>query len=211
MSMKLTTLAIALFFVVTLTGCGRAKVTETVYGAHGAPQGAVQQVIVFDLKMPIHTGREGRQVVELVAETMVAELKASGLSARRAAGEPYDGDRIEIHGEFLQVDKGSTVGRTVVGFGFGSSKVRTKASVGRRGDDDEYHVVALFDTETTGSKMPGLIVPVAGGSKVGVAVGGATKAASELSGPVATDAKRTGKALAEWTVGVLRRKGWMPS
>jgi hypothetical protein len=199
-----------LLVCVCLVGCGRAKVTETVYGAHGAPQGPVEQVIVYDFQLPGWTGSEGRQVLNLVADTMVAELQSSGLAARRAAGEPYDGDRIEIRGEFVQVDKGSTVGRTVVGFGFGSSKVRSKVTVGRRGDDDKYHMVAVFDTETTGSKMPGLVVPAAAGSRVGLAVGGGTKAVSELSGPVATDAKRTGTAVAQWTAGVLRRKGWMP-
>lgn len=152
----------------------------------------------------------GRRLGALVAVRLIEELNDRGIPAI-AAGTgpiPHPGDAV-VRGVFVSVDEGSRIKRVLVGFGSGSAELKTLA--------EAYVVTAdglvplgSAEIETHGGKMPGVLVPLAMTSPVGLAANSATKVVRE-SGAESLEgaAKRTAKEIARVMVAGYKRRGWM--
>jgi hypothetical protein len=158
----------------------------------------------------------GRQLGEAIAKELVAEIQKMGLPAVRAVDDPtpVPGD-LEIRGYFVSIDEGSAMKRIVVGFGSGSASLKTMV--------EGYLVTAQGlrrlgggEVETGGAgKTPGVVVPlaitIATANPIGLVVGGAAKAAGEISGSTTIEGsgKRTAKEIADALKPKFQEQGWI--
>ncbi len=155
----------------------------------------------------------GREVANALAEAIVAELRERGIQSEHAARSlkpPLNA--LLLKGEFLSVDEGDSVARLSVGFGAGKSEVRVRGHVFQQ---TEYgaKLLSVGEAEASGSKMPGMLVPVGLGATLGRAatsavVSGAMGGLRELKGPLGADVKRMGEEIAERTKQLYKRRGW---
>ncbi len=156
----------------------------------------------------------GRRLGARISARLVEELNENGIAATAAATGPvpHPGDAV-IRGEFVTIDKGSRTKRMLIGFGAGAARLETLV---------EGYVVTTgglvplgsAQIETTGGKMPGMLVPIGAGAAVGnvatsAAVSGAGNVLQEL-GPEGLDAaaKRTAKEIAKVIVKAYKERGW---
>ena len=156
----------------------------------------------------------GRRLGALVSAHLIEELNENGIPA--IAGEngpvPFPGDAV-IRGEFVSIDEGSRTKRMLIGFGAGAAELKTLV---------EGYVVTVSrlvplgsaQVETSGGKMPGMLVPIGAGSAMGraatsAAVSGTSNVLQEL-GPEGLDdaAKRTAEEIAELIVKAYEDRGW---
>ncbi len=151
-----------------------------------------------------------RQLGAQVAARLIEELNKRDILANvTGAGlYPRTGDAV-VHGKFVLVDEGSRIQRVLLGFGAGTAVLKTLAEV--------YVVVSgglvplsSVETETNGSRMPGMLVSLGVGTAMSIASGVASKVYSE-TGAESIDgaAKRTAKEIAELMVSGYQRRGWM--
>lgn len=156
----------------------------------------------------------GRRLGTLVAARLIEELNEEGIAATAAATGPVPlpGDAV-IRGEFVSIDEGSRMKRMLIGFGAGSAELNTLV---------EGYLVAAgglvplgsAEIETSGGRMPGMMIPMAGGAARGATaasavVSGTSNTLQEL-GPEGLDgaAKRTAKEIAKVVVEAYEERGW---
>jgi hypothetical protein len=145
---------------------------------------------------------------------IVEQLRKEGIDAQRAR----DGDVPPLHaillkGQFITIDKGSRFKRMVIGFGAGSSELRVRGQayqVTERG----LRRIAEAEAKATGSKMPGMAIPVAGGAAMGSAatsavISGGMNIAKEAGGAMNPDVKRIAAEIAERAKAFYVRQGWL--
>jgi hypothetical protein len=114
----------------------------------------------------------GRQLGALIAEDLVAEIQAMGLSAVQAApgSSPQVGDAV-IRGYLVSLESGGTVKRVVIGFGYGASELDTVVE-GYSMTPQGLRSLGSGTISASGAKTPGLVVPaamaVATGSPIGL-------------------------------------------
>ncbi len=157
----------------------------------------------------------GRRLGALVSARLVEELNENGIAAIAAATGPVPlpGDAV-IRGEFVTIDKGSRTKRMLIGFGAGSAGLETLVEgyvVTTRG------LVPLGSAqlETSGGKMPGMLVPMGAGAAAGnvarsVAISGASNILQEGgSESLEGAAKRTAKEIAKVIVKAYKERGWL--
>ncbi len=157
----------------------------------------------------------GRSLGAKVSARLVEELNKNGIAATAAATGPvpHPGDAV-IRGEFVTIDKGNRTKRMLIGFGAGAAGLETLV---------EGYVVTTAglvplgsaQIETSGGKMPGMLVPIGAGAAMGtvatsVAISGTANVLQEL-GPEGLDgaAKRTAKEIAKVIVKAYEERGWM--
>ncbi len=121
-----------------------------------------------------------------------------------------------IMGEFISIDKGSRAKRMLIGFGAGAGELQTHV-VGYQFTDQGLNRLGDAVIETSGGKMPGMLVPVAGGAAAGqvgwsVIIAGSMNVAQEL-GPESLNAaaKRTAKEIIRILSHVFAEQGWIPA
>jgi hypothetical protein len=158
--------------------------------------------------------KEGKKVQQELSLALVEKLRKKGIQAQRA----YPVTAPPLHalmakGQFLSVNEGDMMGRTVLGFGAGSSQVRVQVQL--------YQMTASGPrrlregvAKATGSKKPGMAVPVAGGAAAGSAatsavISGGLSATSEIRAKVRPDINRLAELLSERAVEFYHRHGWM--
>jgi hypothetical protein len=158
--------------------------------------------------------KEGRKVQQELSLALVETLRNKGIRAQRA----YPEMTVPLHalmakGQFLSVNEGDMMGRTVLGFGAGSSEVRVQVQL--------YQMTAFGPrrlsegvAKATGSKKPGMAVPVAGGAAMGTAatsavIRGGLSATSEVRAKIRPDIDRLAEVLSEKAVEFYHRHGWM--
>jgi hypothetical protein len=157
----------------------------------------------------------GRQLGAHVAQELVADIRAMGLPAVQAAGQPAPrvGD-IVIMGYFESVDPGSMAKRVALGFGSGAADLKT-AVEGYLMTDTGLRRLGSGDVDSGGGKGPGvaapLVVAAATGNPIGLIVSSAVKAEGELSGRSTIEgaAKRTADEIAAQLRGAFQRQGWI--
>lgn len=158
----------------------------------------------------------GRKLGESVARNLVAEIQKMGLPAVRAAEVPNPavGD-IVIRGYFVTVDTGSAVERVALGFGAGDASLSTVVE-GYLMTDTGLRRLGEGEVKDGGAgKGPGMIVPlavtIATANPIGLAVGGAVKAAGELSGhdTIEGSGKRTAELIAKELKIRFQQQGWI--
>lgn len=158
---------------------------------------------------------KGRELGAKVAEALVEKIAEMGLPGVRAADQPAprEGDLVLI-GAFTTLDEGSTLKRVVIGFGSGAPEVKTHVA-GYRMTNGSLRKLGSGDTDSKAEKTPGAVVPaivtIATANPIGLAVGGAVKAAGELSGHSTIDgaAERTAKKIADVLEEKFKEQGWI--
>jgi hypothetical protein len=156
-----------------------------------------------------------RQLGALVASELVAEIKEMGLAASLAtSGTNPKVNDLMLTGYFESVDAGSATGRVLLGFGSGSSELRTvvegyeMSTLGPR-------LLGSGTVESSGNKTPGLIAPLvvlaATANPIGLAVAGTIKVTGEVSGgsKIEGAAKRTASEIADVLRTKFRERGWI--
>jgi hypothetical protein len=157
----------------------------------------------------------GRQLGQVVARELVAEIKKMGLPAVRAEDQPTRGPGdIVIRGYFTSIDKGSTLERVVIGFGAGSAELKTYVE-GFEVTTQGLRRLGSGDLDSGGAKGPGLVVPMvvtlATANPIGLVVGGAVKVAGEVSGHdrIEGAGKRTAEEIAKQLRPRFEEQGWI--
>jgi hypothetical protein len=155
-----------------------------------------------------------RETATAFSAALVGQLQKEGINAQRAT----DADVPPLHaivvkGQFITIDKGSRFKRMVIGFGAGSSELRARVQVYQATQRGLRRIVDA-EAEATGSKMPGMAVPVAGGAAMGsiatsAVISGGMNIAKETSGAINPDAKRMAEKIAERAKAFYVRQGWL--
>ncbi len=159
----------------------------------------------------------GRQLGDKLADELVKEILALGMPAEHAnTSRPPGIGNLLIIGEFISIDEGSRAKRMLIGFGAGAGELQTHV-VGYQFTDQGLRRLGDAVIETSGGRMPGMLVPVAGGAVAGqagrsVIIAGSMNVAQEL-GPESMNAavKRTAKEIIRILSRVFAEHGWIPS
>jgi len=129
---------------------------------------------------------EGRQLGALIAQELVADINAMGLSAAQAGpgSSPQVGDGV-IRGYLVSVQSGSAVQRFVIGFGAGTSEMDTVVE-GYAVTPQGWRKLGSGTLTSSGNKTPGMVVPaavaIATANPIGLIVVGGAKLYGESSG-----------------------------
>jgi hypothetical protein len=157
---------------------------------------------------------QARQVADSLASQLVAKLGERGINAARANNDTTPPvNAILLKGQFVSIEKGSRVKRMVIGFGAGSSELRVQGQVYQA---TEYGLRRIVQAEAkaSGSKTPGMAVPVAGGAAAGTAatsavISGGMNVTKEVRGGLDADAGRLADEIAERAEAFYKRRGWL--
>ena len=158
--------------------------------------------------------QSARATANAFSVALVDQLRKEGINAQRA----NDGDVPPVHaivlkGQFVAIDEGSRFKRIVIGFGAGSSEIRARVQVYQATERGLRRIVAA-EAKATGSKTPGMAIPVAGGAAMGSAatsavISGGMNIARETKGAMNPDAERMAKKIAERAKAFYVRQGWL--
>jgi hypothetical protein len=157
----------------------------------------------------------GRQLGAEVAKALVAEIQAMGLPAVLAAGQPGPqlGDLV-LMGYFEAVDPGNVASRVMIGFGDGTTHLRT-AVEGYLMTDTGLKRLATGEVDSDGDRTPGLALPiataVATGNPIGLIVSSAIKVEGEATGRTTIEgaAKRTAQLIGQRLQAAFQRQRWI--
>ncbi len=157
----------------------------------------------------------GRRLSDILAKELVRQIRELGMSAKRAgAGEAPRENDLLIRGQFVSMEEGSRTKRMLIGFGAGKSHLQTLVQGYQMGADGPRRLGEL-EIEAAGGKMPGMLVPVAGGAAGGraatsAAVSGGMNVAQERGAETIEDgARRTAEQLAAILSRAFARQGWI--
>ncbi len=153
-------------FAVTEAEVTEGPIKKMLGKARGVPRGEEERKI-------------GRQVANVLAEELVRGLHDLGFVVeRRPRGTPVGSHQLLIDGAFLDIDEGNRLGRLVIGFGMGASRVDTEVHIyyGPRGRD-----LLDFRTHSDSGSLPGAAATMGAGAAVtgGVTAGMAAVTAAE--------------------------------
>jgi hypothetical protein len=157
----------------------------------------------------------GRMLGEKVAEALVKEILNMGMPAERAkTGPPPSAGNLLIKGEFVTIDEGDRMKRMLIGFGAGAAELKSLVEIYQVTADGS-RFLASGEVATKGGRMPGMLVPVAGGvaaKRAGQAalISGTANVAKEL-GPESLGgaAQRTAQEIAKELSEAFWKQGWI--
>lgn len=225
-----------MFALVVVAGCASTKVTEQTPMANEAIA-RPNQIWVYDFvaspsEVPADSSigdrfntpskpltakqiATGRELGGLIAEKLVADIQAMGLSAVRAGpgSSPQVGDGV-IRGYLVSVEGGSAVKRFVIGFGSGTSELDTVVE-GYQMTPQGLRKLGSGTLSSSGGKTPGTVMPaavaIATGSPVGLIVVGGAKIYGEASGRNTLEgrAKATADEIADQLRIRFQDRGWI--
>ena len=161
---------------------------------------------------------EGRQLGALIAQELVADINAMGLSAVQAGpgSSPQVGDGV-IRGYLVSVQGGGTgsaVKRFVIGFGAGTSEMDTVVE-GYAVTPQGWRKLGSGTLSSSGNKTPGMVVPaavaIATANPIGLIVVGGAKIYGETSGRSGLEgrAKSTADEIAAQLRIRFQDRGWI--
>jgi len=104
---------------------------------------------------PADSATRARELVDLMATSLVGNLRKAGLGAQRLRpAEPWPASGWLVRGIFTQVDEGNRLRRAVVGFGAGQTRMQVAAAVDdlARGAPNKFYDLK---TSAESGKMPG--------------------------------------------------------
>ncbi len=229
MTLSLTVLAATLAF-----GCAKARI-NTIQAAPTGPMVKPPVLLVYDFAATpedaltdsfgvyskIGVGKAESKEIHLahatavsLSEQLVAKLQKRGIAAERA----FDDRAPPLHafvvrGQFLEVDEGSRFKRMVIGFGSGSSKLVARVQV-YQAEDWGLRRIAEAEATASGSKAPGMAVPLGVGATVGAAatsaaISGGLTVSREVRGGMRADAGRMAEQIAKRAEAYYRSRGWL--
>jgi hypothetical protein len=158
----------------------------------------------------------GHQLGAEVATRLAEKIAEMGLPGLRAADQPQPrpGDLV-LMGYFLTVDKGSAMKRVLIGFGSGTAELSTFVEGYQMTPGGLRRLGSGEVTSGTKGGSPSVLVPIAvtiaTANPIGLAVGGAVKGVSELSGrnKIQASAQRTADLIAEELRPKFEEQGWI--
>jgi Domain of unknown function (DUF4410) len=158
---------------------------------------------------------EGRQLGALIAQQLVVDINAMGLSAVQAGSgsTPQVGDGV-IRGYLVSVQGGSAVQRFVIGFGAGTSEMDTVVE-GYAVTPQGWRKLGSGTLTSSGNKTPGMVVPaavaIATANPIGLIVVGGAKLYGETSGRSGLEgrAKSTADEIAVQLKIRFQDRGWI--
>ncbi len=163
---------------------------------------------------PAERSELGVAVSQGLAQALVEELGKRGIAAQRADGRTSPPlHALLLKGRFLTVNEGDQSKRMVVGFGAGASELRVDVQVYQ---ETEFGARRISEGEAkaSGSKMPGMAVPVGAGAAAGraatsAAISGAMSVTREIRGGMSADTKRLAEKIADRAEAFYERQGWL--
>jgi len=232
-------IVLCLLSLVVVAGCASTNVTQqTPMSSPGLPRPNriwVYNFVANPADMPANSSiggqvgtpstpptaaevEEGRQLGALIAQELVADINAMGLSAVQAGpgSSPQVGDGV-IRGYLVSVQGGGTgsmVQRFVIGFGAGTSEMDTVVE-GYAVTPQGWRKLGSGTLSSSGNKTPGMVVPaavaIATANPIGLIVVGGAKIYGETSGRSGLEGRA--KATADEIAGQLRirfqDRGWI--
>ena len=213
-------IVLCLLSLVVVAGCASTNVTQqTPMSSPGLPRPNriwVYNFVANPADMPANSSiggqvgtpstpptaaevEEGRQLGALIAQELVADINAMGLSAVQAGPEssPQVGDGV-IRGYLVSVQGGGTgsmVQRFVIGFGAGTSEMDTVVE-GYAVTPQGWRKLGSGTLSSSGNKTPGMVVPaavaIATANPIGLIVVGGAKIYGETSGTERTRGQSEG-------------------
>jgi hypothetical protein len=157
----------------------------------------------------------GRKLGDQVAKGVVKEIRAMGLPAEEGdRTTPLQPGDYALVGYFESVDEGSAVERVALGFGAGSASMKTRVE-GYQMTATGPRQLGSGEVDSGGGKGPGLAVPLAvtlaTANPIGLVVGGAVKAGTELSGRDTIEgvSQRTAEEIGTQLRAAFERQGWL--
>lgn len=158
----------------------------------------------------------GHKVARIISDSLVTEINAMGLPARRAWGAPSSWERaLVVEGQLLSIDQGNQAERITIGLGAGRSDVESRVQL-YAATQTGLERLETFTTTMKSGYMPGMAETMGAGAigghlAVAAAAGTALHGASEmLSGDVEAEAKRSAKAIGTQLRGYFETQGWVP-
>ncbi len=157
----------------------------------------------------------GRQLGAQIADDLAARIRDMGLPAMATlSGTPPQVGDIVIIGYLISMDEGSAGKRMLIGFGSGSSELRTMVE-GYQMTARGLRKLGYGTVDSGGSKGPGAVAPaavaVATGNPIGLIVSGGMKIYGEASGSSKLEGRA--EATAEEIADVLKTRfeaqGWI--
>lgn len=158
--------------------------------------------------------KEAYATADSLSEQLVEKLVKRGISAERASSDRVPPmNALVIKGQFLTIDQGSRLKRTVIGFGVGSSKLEVRVQV-YQATERGLQRLAAVEVASHGQKMPGMAVPMLGGAAMGTAatsavISGGMSIAKETHGAMRDDAGRIAEEIFERAEAFYQRQGWL--
>jgi hypothetical protein len=158
--------------------------------------------------------KRARQVAASLSTQLVSKLLARGINAARATRARVPPvNAMVLKGEFISIDEGSRVKRMVIGFGAGSSELRVRAHV-YQATPHGLRRIARAEAKATGSRTPGMAVPVGVGAAAGrvatsAVVSGGMNVAREVRGGMDADAGRLADEIAKRAEAFYKGQGWL--
>ncbi len=157
----------------------------------------------------------GRQLGDQLARNLVDEILELGFPAELAGqGPPPQVGNLVIKGQFVSIDEGSRLKRMLVGFGAGAAELKTFVE-GYQVTAGGLRPLGSAEVEAGGGRMPGMLVPVAGGAAAGTAatsaaISGALNVGQEVkSESIQGAAKRTAEEIAKVLEDAFKKRGWI--
>lgn len=158
---------------------------------------------------------KGRKLGTLIAKELVAEIQGMGLPAKLGSKEtvPQMND-ILLMGYFVAIQEGSATERIALGFGEGAAELKT-AVEGYQMTKEGLRQLGKGKVQHGGDQKPGMVVPLvvlaATANPIGLVVGGAAKAAGELTDKdtIIGAAKDTAKRIGDHLRVKAREQGWV--
>ena len=239
MKFRSPALLLSLFVILAIAGCASTKVTgETpmvqpglarpnqiwIYNFVAAPadmpsdSSLAGQVGAPSTPPTSQEVDQGRQLGALIAQNLVADINAMGLTAVQAGpgSRPQVGDGV-IRGYLVSLQGGNTgsaVKRFVIGFGAGTSEMDTVVE-GYAVTPQGWRKMGSGTLSSSGNKTPGMVVPaavaIATSNPIGLIVVGGTKLYGEASGRSGLEgrAKSTADEIAAQLRIRFQDRGWI--
>jgi hypothetical protein len=188
-----------------------------IYDFAVTPEDAVADTFGSEFSRPANASKdvaEARKVADVLALETQKKLLAKGINAARADHTTIPPlHALLLKGEFVSMDKGSTLKRMVIGFGAGSTELHVRAQVYQA---TEHGLARISEAEASasGSKMPGMAVPVGAGAAAGrvatsAVVSGGMNVVKEIRSDLAADATRLADEIAGRAEAFYKRQGWL--
>ncbi len=195
-----------------LAGCAGAKVTDVASVTAASPP---PFEILVDVSVTQIADNDRAKLAHDVGTKLQSDL-VQRLTEARVTAEPFvPGTRhpgsIVLRVAIVDADPGSSIERTVIGFGFGRATLQAKADLVSTDTGAAYSMTA-FSTSSDSGHKPGLVLPgsvaLATGSVIHLAVGGALHLATDMHGGLDKPVTGTATAIVEQLRKYYASVGW---
>jgi hypothetical protein len=185
MAKRIERALVCLLWLVVSSGCATTEVVPDAEDAERSGLARPERVLVYDFAaspddvalnraIPARIARRvagdetdvkreaGRQAAAVVSNRIVDGLWSYGIPAEPADdATPLRDDDLVLTGQFVTIDEGNRIARTVIGFGTGGTEVRAHVQLYQvRGKGAQ--LLAGFQTIARSSRLPSLTTSVAG-------------------------------------------------